>query len=219
MKIYEVTLRVRTVDGVTPEAVEGELNQLCGESSFGIALESIKPCYLTFEQVDRLAGHIHAGQTDKIGVPYIDHVRAVGDALAPCGESLQQAGLLHDAIEDGEDWTAELLLAERVDPKVVDLVMKVTNVPGEKYLDKIRAIAPHYHAALLKIADNAHNSRVDRRRNLDDATRRRLDEKDSKAREILWSAVHPVDVEMILKRVNLGLLSELHEMYPILKER
>ena len=35
------------------------------------------PHFLTLPEVDALAVEAHAGQVDKIGVPYIEHVRAV----------------------------------------------------------------------------------------------------------------------------------------------
>ena len=39
-------------------------------------------------EVDFMADCAHAGQVDKIGVPYIEHVRAVAAGLAPFGDDL-----------------------------------------------------------------------------------------------------------------------------------
>jgi (p)ppGpp synthase/HD superfamily hydrolase len=213
MEFYEVVLRVETDKGWSPQRVEDVLYASLRDS-LTVGVAEVKRTYLALEEVDGLAQVIHSGQVDKIGVPYIEHVRAVSDALSGYGEQLQIAGLLHDAIEDGDGWTAERLLEAGVNPIAVKFVEAVTNVPGEKYSDKMERIAENREATLLKIADNAHNSREDRRQALDEATRERLDKKYSKARKILWGAVHPVDVETILGRVNPGLLPELYKLHP-----
>ncbi|MEW1695245.1 HD domain-containing protein [Streptomyces sp. NPDC091278] len=161
----------------------------------------------TLSEVDALAARAHAGQTDKAGAPYIDHVRAVAAGLAPLGPHLAMAGLLHDIVED-TPWTPELLRAEGVPDDIVALVEAVTNRPGTPYEEKIRRIAENPGATLLKIADNAHNSRSDRAAALDPARRERLAAKYRAAREPLWAAADPRDVETILRVVNPELLAE-----------
>lgn len=108
---------------------------------------------LSVSEVDALAAEAHAGQVDKIGVPYISHVRAVAAGLAPFGDDLTMAGLLHDIVED-TDWTAERLREAGIPAHVVDLVEAVTNVPGMPYEEKIARITANPHATLVKIADN-----------------------------------------------------------------
>jgi (p)ppGpp synthase/HD superfamily hydrolase len=88
-------------------------------------------------------------------------VRAVAAGLAPFGDELVMAGLLHDIIED-TDWTADRLLEEGIPPRVVSAVEAVTNQRGMPYEEKIRRIVRDSDATLVKIADNAHNSRPDR---------------------------------------------------------
>ncbi|WP_431954453.1 HD domain-containing protein [Actinacidiphila sp. bgisy167] len=157
---------------------------------------------------DALARQAHEGQTDRIGVPYIEHVRAVAAGLAAFGPDLQMAGLLHDVIED-TSWTAGRLRAAGVPDRVVALVEQVTNQPGLSYEEKLRRIAGCRDAALVKIADNAHNSRPDRVARLDEAERLRLAAKYRRAREILWPAVPRQDVATILEAVNPALLRDL----------
>ncbi|MEV6246826.1 HD domain-containing protein [Streptomyces sp. NPDC051742] len=161
----------------------------------------------TLAEVDALAARAHAGQTDKIGVPYVEHVRAVAAGLAPLGPHLAMAGLLHDVIED-TDWTAERLRAEGIPDRVVDIVEAVTNRPGTTYEEKIRQITRDRDATLVKIADNAHNSRADRAAALPPDRRERLAAKYRAARELLWAAADPEDVTTILRVVNPGLLEE-----------
>lgn len=165
---------------------------------------------LTVIDVRALAAQAHEGQTDKLGVPYIEHARAVAAGVAPFGEDLLMAGLLHDVIED-TDWTAEALIAAGVPEQVVSIVQAVTNVPGGSYQEKIKKIAGNRQATLVKIADNAHNSRPDRLAALDEKIRARLEKKYSEARKILWGAVRPEEIESILTTVNPDLLGELRK--------
>jgi (p)ppGpp synthase/HD superfamily hydrolase len=218
VKIYDVNLRVRTDDHVGPELVKAKLTQSSQDRRFNVSVTDIEPGHLTVEEVDSLAAFIHEGQTDKGGTPYVEHVRAVAAGLKAFGPLLVMAGLLHDSIEDGEGWSAEQLLTAGVIPSAVELVEMVTNTPGEPYQVKMKRITQDYLATLLKISDNAHNSREDRRKALDQATRDRHAKKYSKARETLWAAVKPEDVETILKAVNPGLLPELYKMHPNLSE-
>ena len=160
---------------------------------------------LTLAEVDALAEAAHAGQVDRLGVPYVEHVRAVADALLPLGEELAMAGLLHDVLED-TPWTADALLAAGVPAPVVAAVRAVTKVPGVPYDEMVRRVAADPVAALVKIADNAHNSRPDRAAALEPEARERLGAKYAAAREVLWPAVDPDDLRAVLARANPALL-------------
>jgi (p)ppGpp synthase/HD superfamily hydrolase len=163
---------------------------------------------LTVADVDALAERAHAGQLDKNGVAYIEHVRAVGRGLAPFGPYAQMAGLLHDVLED-TDWTPGRLRAAGVPAVVVDTVVAVTKVPGISYDEMIRAIAAKPRATLVKISDNAHNSLPDRALGLSAPDRERLAAKYRAARRVLWPAAPRLDVATIVGRVNPSLLVEL----------
>jgi hypothetical protein len=54
----------------------------------------------TLEDARELARAAHAGQVDKLGVEYLQHVEAVAAGLADFDEALQIAGMLHDVVED-----------------------------------------------------------------------------------------------------------------------
>ncbi|WHM30229.1 HD domain-containing protein [Streptomyces sp. BPPL-273] len=164
----------------------------------------------SIEEVDALAAAAHAGQVDKIGVPYIEHVRAVAAGLAPFGDDLTMAGLLHDVIED-TDWTAARLLEEGIPERVVSAVEAVTNQKGVPYEEKIRRIIRSSDATLVKVADNAHNSRPDRAAQLPEEKRVRLAVKYRAARDVLWAAADDRDIEAIVTIVNPSLLDELRE--------
>ncbi|MEE1569504.1 MAG: guanosine-3',5'-bis(diphosphate) 3'-pyrophosphohydrolase, partial [Alphaproteobacteria bacterium] len=51
-------------------------------------------------KADKLAEELHEGQTDKLGNPYIDHIRDVADRVSSLGENYVIVGLLHDSVED-----------------------------------------------------------------------------------------------------------------------
>ncbi|MES9810753.1 HD domain-containing protein [Streptomyces cinereoruber] len=162
----------------------------------------------TLAEVDALADRAHAGQVDKTGVPYVEHVRAVAAGLAPLGTHLAMAGLLHDVVED-TDWTAERLRADGIPDRVVALVEAVTNRADLTYEEKIRRITADPEATLVKIADNAHNSRADRSAALPPDQRERLAAKYRAARAVLWPAADPDRIATILRVVNPDLLAEL----------
>jgi (p)ppGpp synthase/HD superfamily hydrolase len=164
----------------------------------------------TVAEVDAFVAAAHAGQVDKIGVPYVNHVRAVAAGLAPFGPDLEMAGLLHDVIED-TDWTAEQLRAAGVPRHVVAIVEAVTNQKGVPYEEKIRRIVGDRYATLVKIADNAHNSHPDRAAQLPEEKRARLAAKYRAARDVLWGAASSKDIERIVSIVNPHLLAELRE--------
>ncbi|MFJ3283371.1 HD domain-containing protein [Streptomyces halstedii] len=165
----------------------------------------------TVQEVDALVGGAHAGQVDKIGVPYIEHVRAVAAGLVPFGDQLVMAGLLHDIIED-TTWTAEQLREAGISDHVVALVEAVTNERSVPYEEKVARITGcGRDAVLLKIADNAHNSHPQRAAQLPEEKRVRLAAKYRAARRILWAAVEDRDIEAIVTIVNPSLLAELRE--------
>ncbi|GAA2147172.1 hypothetical protein GCM10009760_37680 [Kitasatospora kazusensis] len=163
---------------------------------------------LTPAEVEAFAVEAYAGLTDKSGVPYIEHVRAVAAGVAPFGAGLRMAALLHDVLEDTA-LTAEDLLRAGVPTAVVATVRRVTKVPGTDYRTMITQITTDHSATLVKIADNAHNSVPARAALLPEPQRRRLADRYREARELLWPAVAAEDVRTVLLIVNPSLLPEL----------
>lgn len=109
------------------------------------------------------ACRVHRGQTDKGGVPYIEHILAVREAVRPHGEEAMIVATLHDAVEDfdGTPLGALGLLREiRVacGDEVFDAVNALTKQPGEdyegEYLDRV---AVNFLARVVKIADLTNN--------------------------------------------------------------
>lgn len=163
---------------------------------------------LTLTEVDAFAVEAYAGLVDKIGVPYIEHVRAVAAGVTPFGVGLRMAALLHDVLEDTA-LTSDDLLRAGVPFGVVATVRRVTRAPGVAYRAMLQQITTDHGATLLKIADNAHNSVPTRAARLEESERRRLADRYRSAREILWPAAAAEDVRTIVEIVNPSLLSEL----------
>lgn len=61
------------------------------------------------EVAERIARSAHAGQVDKVGAPYIEHVSRVAAAVRDADPETEAVGWLHDVLED-TDWTVDLLV-------------------------------------------------------------------------------------------------------------
>ncbi|TYP15415.1 HD domain-containing protein [Streptomyces coelicolor] len=141
---------------------------------------------LSLAEVEATARAAHAGQTDKAGRPYAEHLRAVAEGVRRRGGDAEQiaAAWLHDAVEDDaltEGWLAEAPLSRRTKDIVLALT-KRAGEPTEAYAARILATPG---ARLVKEADLAHNADPARLAVLDGATRTRLTEKYTRMRALL----------------------------------
>ncbi|MFF9863872.1 HD domain-containing protein [Streptomyces sp. NPDC013953] len=142
--------------------------------------------YLTLEQVEAVAREAHAGQTDKAGRPYAEHLAAVARGVRERGGSEEQiaAAWLHDAVED-DRLTAEWLAAAALPQGTKDMVLALTKRPGEDLAAYTARILAVPGARLVKEADLAHNADPGRLAVLDEATRVRLTAKYARVRALL----------------------------------
>ncbi|GGV12450.1 HD domain-containing protein [Streptomyces griseoflavus] len=141
---------------------------------------------LTPDRVEAVARAAHAGQTDKAGRPYAEHLRAVAEGVRSRGGDQDQiaAAWLHDAVEDGRltgQWLDRAPLTRRT-KDIVLAVTKRSGEPPEAYAARVLATPG---ALLVKEADLAHNADPARLAVLDAATRRRLTEKYARMRALL----------------------------------
>lgn len=104
----------------------------------------------TLERAIEIAARAHAGQTDQGGAPYILHPLRL--MLSVQGEADRMAAVLHDVIED-TPLTAVDLRREGFSTEVVDAVIALTKLKGEKRLDAARRLAPNQVARRVKLAD------------------------------------------------------------------
>ncbi|GGS18479.1 HD domain-containing protein [Streptomyces griseoviridis] len=144
------------------------------------------PARLSLADVEALARAAHAGQTDKAGRPYAEHLAAVAEGVRRRGGDDEQiaAAWLHDAVEDAA-LTRAWLLDAPLSRRTRDIVLAVTKRPGEPpeaYAERVLATDG---APLVKEADLAHNADPARLALLDEATRTRLAEKYTRMRALL----------------------------------
>lgn len=166
----------------------------------------------TLDDARRIALVAHGGQTDKLGVPYIEHVEAVTAGLADFDLDLQIAGMLHDVVEDSDVCLGDLR-AQGVSARALAAVELVSRNlhPGLTYLEGIERICASRDATLVKISDNAHNSLPGRNAELERRTGVASHKRYAQARRLLYAAVPHEDVQAILRRANPHLLAELDD--------
>lgn len=168
----------------------------------------------TPETAKVLAEVAHNRQKDKLKRPYKDHVLAVGDALADFDDDIRIAGYLHDIAED-TPMTRQALLDMGVSDRAVQIIERVTSrlhSNPDDYQAVIREIAEDHDAALVKIADNAHNSLPERVQALAEKWPDKPPvTKYRDARPVLYAAVEVDEVRKILARVNPWLLAEFDD--------
>lgn len=139
----------------------------------------------------------HTGQYDKLGVPYVEHPKAVADILriSPSYFLLSDedkhdaiiVALLHDILED-TTYSADDLLAKGYTSNVIYNVKLLTYdfKEGDRnfYYNKLKISDI---ARAVKVADIIHNNLPSRVQHLDVETRERLQKKYSNARNVLFT--------------------------------
>lgn len=120
----------------------------------------------------QIARAAHADQVDKSGEPYISHPKRVAFYATSISriifphlnqEHVAAVALLHDVLEDCEDWTKERLLNAGIPGEIVANVEAMTHhkhESREEYLQRI--IAAGALAIVVKAADLADNSDPER---------------------------------------------------------
>lgn len=101
-----------------------------------------------------LAMKAHAGQTDKAGQPYINHVLRV--ALAQTDPLRTVVALLHDVVEDTDVTLGQIVKEFGLD--VADAVYAITKQKGETYKDYVGRVRMNAVALDVKMADILDNS-------------------------------------------------------------
>lgn len=135
------------------------------------------------ERAKELARRAHAGQVDKAGRPYIEHVARVAAAVSDDPEA-EAVAWLHDVLEDcSPDFCREFIdvMPSSVAIRVADLT-RATTGNDPLYYKIIRSNPVSLRVKLADIADNANEARLAL---LDDKTAARLRRKYAKALEAL----------------------------------
>ena len=118
----------------------------------------------------RFAKAAHAGQTDRGGHPYEEHLAAVAGGCETVAQ--QTVGWLHDIIED-TDVDAARLREEGFAPEIVEAVVLLTKeyTPDFDYYEYLSAICENPLACAVKKSDLLHNMDTSRLAEVTDADR------------------------------------------------
>lgn len=133
-----------------------------------------------------IATGAHKGQVDKVGVPYIEHCKAVAERLRPFGPTFEAVGWLHDAIEDS-NLDREQLIRLGIPEDLATaawIVSRNPNEPYDRFIDRV-ANSRNVHAIMCKLANLDHNLDVTRGAKLTREHRQRY----LASREILQAAL------------------------------
>ena len=128
---------------------------------------------MNLERAIEIAVTTHKGVTDKGGNPYILHPLRVMFSLNTDEEKI--VGVLHDVVEDAEDWDFERLQKEGFSNEVLDALRSVTKFSeNENYDEFIQRGLGNEIGRTVKIADIRDNLDVTRIGALKDKDLKRL---------------------------------------------
>ncbi len=127
---------------------------------------------MTISEVIEFVKRAHAGQTDRAGVPYINHLATVAHGVEKYGEDYVKVGWLHDVIEDTAV-SSEDLLSLGLSRRIVDAVLAMSKREGEDYDSYMRRVSSNDIARVVKISDMTHNSDLGRLKSPTEADRSR----------------------------------------------
>ena len=116
---------------------------------------------MNLERAREIAVNAHKGVTDKGGNPYIVHPLRVMMSLKSDNEKI--VGVLHDVVEDAEDWDFERLKEEGFSEEVLDGLRSVTKTSEEEdYNEFVQRALTNEIGRAVKIADIRDNLDVTR---------------------------------------------------------
>lgn len=123
------------------------------------------------ERAKQLAYRAHAGQVDKAGRPYIEHVARVAAAVADDPEA-EAVAWLHDVTEDAPQF--EDAVFDLMPPRLYGACLLLDRSGGARARDYYQRITEDAIALRVKLADVADNADESRLALLDEATADRL---------------------------------------------
>lgn len=118
-----------------------------------------------FDMLDKIelaysiANHIHLGQVDKSGMPYIFHPIRVMEKMDTYEEKI--VALLHDVIEDGDGRINSVYLLDNgFLSDVVNDIVRLSRSPGETVVSYYKRVKTSKRAIKVKIKDLEDNMRI-----------------------------------------------------------
>ena len=123
----------------------------------------------------------HKGQTDKVGVEYINHPLTVASLCKT--EDERVVALLHDVVEDTNITLNDLSIF--FEPKIIEALKLLTHTDDEPYLEYIAKIKENNLSKTVKIADLSHNMDLSRMKTPTSKDYDRVENKYKPAMELL----------------------------------
>lgn len=108
-----------------------------------------------------IAAQAHEGQVDRSGKAYILHPLHLMNQLM-YDEELAIIAVLHDVVEDSDDWNLSQLIKAGFSARVTDAIMYLTHYEGHSYEKYIDLICTNQDAITVKRKDLEHNSCITR---------------------------------------------------------
>lgn len=133
------------------------------------------------ERAKDLAHRAHAGQVDKAGRPYIEHVARVAAAVSDDPEA-EAVAWLHDVVEDHPGFAHEVIHSFPHEVSLVAFELDRHSCADGMYYACLRANPLALRVKLADIADNSDEARLAL---LDEKTAARLRRKYAKALKML----------------------------------
>lgn len=124
-----------------------------------------------------LAYRAHAGQVDKAGRPYIEHVSRVAASVCDDPEA-EAVAWLHDILEDCQGYESDIIGFPASVSKAAHIITRYVDETDAKYYWHVRSNALALRVKLSDIADNSDEYRLAL---LDKKTAERLRKKYAKA--------------------------------------
>lgn len=120
----------------------------------------------TLNKAIAIASNAFENVNDKGGNPYILHCLRVMNGVKHLGSTAMICAVLHDLIEDCNDWSFEKLRQNGFSEEVIVILQLLTHRKETDYMDYIRAIAVHPIAKAVKMSDLEDNSQITRLKGL-----------------------------------------------------
>lgn len=109
-----------------------------------------------------IASSVHQNQKDKGGNAYILHPMRIMMRLRTSDEELMSMAILHDVVEDSQEWTIDRLRDEGFSSRVLAALECLTHNKDDSYEDYIGKISTNKDATRVKLEDLRDNSDLTR---------------------------------------------------------
>jgi (p)ppGpp synthase/HD superfamily hydrolase len=116
----------------------------------------------TLERAIMIAVEAHKGQTDKGGEPYVLHALRVMLGIPNSSSEERIVGVLHDVIEDCEEWSFGRLRGEGFSEEIIQALDSVTRREGESYDEFLARARSNPIGLRVKLADLEDNCIIGR---------------------------------------------------------